>query len=120
TTMPEGDTVWRLAHKQNAALAGETLTGFDLRVPKFANSDLTGEPVLEVVSRGKHLLHRIGDFTLHSHLKMEGYWALYRPGTRWKRPAFEARAVLETASWQSVGFALGITELVRRDDEESV
>jgi endonuclease-8 len=118
--VPEGDTVWRLAQRQHAALAGHQLSGFDLRVPQFATADLTGDTVLEVVSRGKHLLHRIGDFTLHTHLKMEGYWALYRPGARWKRPAFEARAVLETADWQSVGFALGITELVRRDEEESV
>ena len=65
---------------QNAALAGATLTGFDLRVPKFATADLTGETVHEVVSRGKHLLHRIGEFTLHTHLKMEGAWRTYAPG----------------------------------------
>lgn len=118
--MPEGDTVWRLAKRQNEALAGQELIGFDLRVPKFATADLTGETVHEVVSRGKHLLHRIGEFTLHSHLKMEGYWFLYEPGKRWTRPAFEARAVLETAQWQSVGFALGITELVRTDEEHTV
>lgn len=68
--MPEGDTVYKTAQLQNAALAGKVLTGFDLRVPRFATSDLTGETVHEVVSRGKHLLHRIGAFTLHTHLKM--------------------------------------------------
>jgi endonuclease-8 len=118
--MPEGDTVWLTAHNLNAALAGQTLTGFDLHVPKFATVDLAGETVDEVVSRGKHLLTRIGDHTLHSHLKMEGAWHLYRPGTPWRRPAFEARAVLDTAEWQAVGFSLGITELVLRDAENSV
>ncbi len=45
--VPEGDTVYKTAMLQNAALAGATLTGFDLRVPKFATSDLTGETVHE-------------------------------------------------------------------------
>jgi endonuclease VIII len=123
--MPEGDTVWRAAHAQHAALAGEVLTRSDFRVPKFATADLSGERVDEVVARGKHLLHRIGGFTLHTHLKMEGVWRVVprapdgRPG-RWPRPAHQARVVLETATLQSIGFALGVTELVRRDDEDSI
>jgi endonuclease-8 len=112
--------VWLAARNLHSALAGELLTGFDLRVPSFATADLTGEKIIEVVSRGKHLLHRIGDFTLHSHLKMEGAWHLYRPGSPWRRRVFEARAVLETEPWQAVGFALAITELIRRDDEHTV
>ncbi len=118
--MPEGDTVWKTAQLQNAALAGTTLTGFDLRVPKFATADLTGETVHEVVSRGKHLLHRIGGFTLHTHLKMEGAWRTYAPGEKWRRPAFQARAVLTTTDVVSVGFELGVTELLPTADEESV
>jgi endonuclease-8 len=118
--MPEGDTVYKSAQLQNAALAGATLTGFDMRVPKFATSDLTGETVHEVVSRGKHLLHRIGDFTLHTHLKMEGAWRTFRPGETWSRPVFQARVVLTTSEVVSVGFELGITELLRRDEEDTV
>jgi endonuclease VIII len=118
--MPEGDTVYKTATLQNAALAGAVLTGFDLRVPKFATADLTGETVHEVISRGKHLLHRIGGFTLHTHLKMEGAWRTYAPGEKWRRPAFQARAVLTTADVVSVGFELGTTELLRREDEEAV
>ena len=118
--MPEGDTVYKSALLQNAALAGAVLTGFDLRVPRFATADLTGETVHEVVSRGKHLLHRIGDFTLHTHLKMEGAWRTYAPGEKWARPAFQARAVLTTSRVVSVGFELGVTELLPRDDEHTV
>ena len=118
--MPEGDTVYKSAKLQNEVLAGAVLTGFDLRVPRFATSDLTGETVHEVVSRGKHLLHRIGDFTLHTHLKMEGAWRTYAPGAPWKRPAYQARAVLTTADVVSVGFELGITELVKREDEDTI
>ena len=118
--MPEGDTVYKTAMLQNAALAGVTLTGFDLRVPEFATADLTGETVHEVVSRGKHLLHRIGEFTLHTHLKMEGAWRTYSPGEKWRRPAFQARAVLTTADVVSVGFELGITELLPTAEEDRV
>ena len=118
--MPEGDTVWLTAKRLNEALAGEVLTGCDLRVPAFATVDLSGDVVDEVVSRGKHLLHRIGEFSIHTHLKMEGSWHLYRPETPWRRPAWQARAVLSTAEWVTVGFSLGVTEVVRRDDEDSV
>jgi endonuclease-8 len=118
--VPEGDTVYREARQQHAALAGQVLTGCDIRVPKYATVDLTGETVREVVSRGKHLLHRIGDWTLHTHLKMEGAWQLYRPGERWRRPAFTARAVLSTEPWQAVGFSLGITEVLPTAEEHTV
>ena len=63
----------------------------DLRVPAFATVDLSGETVHSVASRGKHLLMRIGDVVLHSHLKMEGEWRVHRPGERWRRPGWQAR-----------------------------
>lgn len=118
--MPEGDTVFQTAQRQNAALAGVVLTGFELRVPKFAAADLRGETVHEVVAVGKHLFHRIGDWSLHTHLKMEGTWRLVAPGGRWPKPAFQARAVLHAASITSIGFELGITELLTRTEEHSV
>ena len=118
--MPEGDTVFQTARRQNEALAGLVLTGFELRVPRFAAADLTGETVREVVSVGKHLFHRIGEWSLHSHLKMEGSWRLVRAGASWPQPAFQARAVLRTASITSVGFELGTTELLPRDEEHTV
>jgi endonuclease-8 len=118
--VPEGDTVFQTARRQNEALAGLVLTGFELRVPKFATADLTGETVREVVAVGKHLFHRIGEFSLHSHLKMEGSWRLVPAGRRWPKPAFQARAVLHTASLNSIGYELGITELIRTADEHTV
>lgn len=118
--MPEGDTVYRTAKNLNAALAGHLVTRCDIRVPKFATVDLTGETIDEVASRGKHLLMRIGGHTIHSHLKMEGSWHLYRHGSRWKRPAHEARAIIETDDWVAVGFSLGVTEVVERGGEDGV
>jgi endonuclease-8 len=119
--VPEGDTVWRTARHLDQALSGSTLVETDFRVPAHATADLSGQPVLETFARGKHLLTRIGpDTTLHTHLKMEGAWHLYRPGTRWKRPAHEARVVLRTDTWTAVGFLLGIVELVDRAAEQQV
>jgi endonuclease-8 len=51
---------------------------------------------------------------------MEGSWHLYNPGTRWRRPPHEARVVLRTAERVAVGFALGITEVVPRAQEDDV
>ena len=119
--MPEGDTVWRTARHLDEALTGRLLTRTDFRVPALATLDLSGLPVVGTVSRGKHLLTRIGpDHTLHTHLKMEGSWHLYSPGSKWRRPAHEARAVLSTADRVAVGFALGVTEVVPRDQEDDV
>jgi endonuclease-8 len=118
--VPEGDTVYRTAAQLNAALAGAVLTGCDIRVPAFATLDLTGEVMHEVVSRGKHILARVGEYSIHSHLKMEGSWELYRPGARWRHPAFQARIVLETADWVAVGFQLGTLDIVPRDRESEL
>jgi endonuclease-8 len=118
--MPEGDTVYRTAVNLDAALAGSALTRCDIRVPAFATVDLTGDVVEGVVSRGKHLLIRVNAHSIHSHLKMEGSWHVYRHGTKWRRPAWQARAILATADWLAVGFQLGTLDVVARDDEESV
>lgn len=123
--MPEGDTVWLTARQQHAALSGALLTGCDLRVPRLAAVDLSGEPVHAVVARGKHLLHRIGEWSLHSHLRMEGSWRLFpadgRGGhARWTAPAHTARAVLTTTAVQSVGFSLGLLELVPAAQEQQL
>ncbi len=116
--MPEGDTVWRTARHLDQALSGGMLTGCEIRVPAYATVDLSGQRVHETVSRGKHLLTRIGEqHTLHTHLKMEGSWHLYRVGRPWRRPAHQARVVLSTSSWVAVGFSLGITEVLARADE---
>ena len=119
--MPEGDTVWRTALNLDRALTGSELVAADLRVPAHATLDLSGQQVVATVARGKHLLTRIGErHTLHTHLRMEGAWHLYRTGTRWRRPAHEARVVLRTEQWTAVGFALGTVEVVARDAEDTV
>ncbi|HWH98571.1 MAG TPA: DNA-formamidopyrimidine glycosylase family protein [Pseudolysinimonas sp.] len=118
--MPEGDTVWKTAKAQHAALAGLVLDKTDFRIPRFATVDLAGETVLEVVSRGKHLFHRVGEFSIHSHLKMEGTWRTFAPREKWSKPAYLARAVLDAPGVQAVGFELGVLEVIKTTREEDV
>ncbi|MDQ4215671.1 DNA-formamidopyrimidine glycosylase family protein [Microbacterium sp. ASV81] len=110
--MPEGDTVYQVARRLDRALRGGVVTRFDLRVPELGTVDLTGSVVHEVVPRGKHILMRIGDRTLRSHLRMDGAWHLYRPGERWRAPAFKARAIVATAEAEAVGFDVSMLAVV--------
>jgi endonuclease-8 len=112
--VPEGDTVWLAAQRLDRALAGEVLLRSDFRVPSLATVDLSGQTMISVRPRGKHLLTKLsGGLTLHTHFRMDGTWHLYRPGDRWTGgPEWQVRVVLETASWQAVGYRLPIVELV--------
>lgn len=95
------------------ALAGKTLTRCDVRVPKFATVDLTGQVVDEVLSRGKHLFIRVGDASIHSHLKMDGAWLV--DGQIRRVPQHKVRIILETADSRAAGVDLGVLEILRRD-----
>jgi endonuclease-8 len=118
--VPEGDTVWRTARRLNEILADQILVTSDFRVPAYSTVDLTGSRVREAVARGKHLLVRTEPgLTVHTHLKMDGSWHVYRAGARWRRPGFQVRLVLGTAEWVCVGFRLGLVELLRTATEES-
>lgn len=118
--MPEGDTVFRTARRLDEALVGHEVTRFDLRVPQAATADLTGQRVESAAARGKHLLLRIGDRTLHSHLRMDGAWLVYRPGERWRHPAFKVRAIVGTAEREAVGVDIADIELIATRDEEQI
>lgn len=117
--MPEGDTVRRTADRLQLALAGSELTGSDFRVPALATVDLRGRRVLESTCRGKHLLLRVADgLTVHSHLRMEGSWRLFRAGRPWGGgPQWQVRVALGTATWQAVGYRLPVLELLPTEAE---
>ncbi|MGV0734856.1 endonuclease VIII Nei2 [Mycobacterium syngnathidarum] len=111
--MPEGDTVFHTATALRDALAGKTLTRCDIRVPRYATVDLTGQVVDEVLSRGKHLFIRVGPASIHSHLKMEGSWRI-----GWSKVALHRiRALLETADSRATGIDLGLLEVLDRDTD---
>ncbi|MEV4775794.1 DNA-formamidopyrimidine glycosylase family protein [Microbacterium sp. LWH12-1.2] len=118
--MPEGDTVHRTARRLDEALAGADVTRFDLRVPRAATIDLRGQRVHGAEARGKHLLLRIGDSTVHSHLRMDGAWFVYRPGEKWRHPAYKVRAIVGTEQREAVGVDLAEIEVVPTREEDSL
>ena len=86
--MPEGDTIVRAARTLHRALAGRTVTRFESVYPALTRVDaaapLVGRSIESVASRGKHMLMAFsGALTLHTHMRMNGSWHIYRGGERW-------------------------------------
>jgi endonuclease-8 len=111
--MPEGDTVFRTAAALRDALVGRTLTGCDIRVPRYATVDLSGQTVDEVISRGKHLFIRVGPGSIHSHLKMDGSW---RIAPR-RVPDHKIRILLRAGTITAAGIDLGVLEVLERSND---
>jgi endonuclease-8 len=115
--MPEGDSVFRAARTLQRSLAGQRVTRFATMFPALTRVDedrpLAGRTIESVTSRGKHLLVSFsGDLILHTHLRMNGAWHVYRPGERWRRRAIDMRVLVETASAVAVGFNIPIAEFL--------
>ena len=105
--MPEGDTIWRAAEMLRRALAGQEIKSSSI-------ARLVGTRVLAVEPIGKHLVIRFDNgYSLHSHMRMRGVWDVYRPGERWRRPAWRMKAMLETAGAVAVCFDAPVVELTR-------
>jgi endonuclease VIII len=118
--VPEGDTVWLTARRLHEALAGRVLTRSDVRVPRYATTNLAGRTVTEVAARGKHLLIRVeGGITVHTHLRMDGSWRV-RPARERIANSHRIRLVLANDTWQAAGYQLGIVEVLPTAREASV
>lgn len=118
--MPEGDTIHRVANRLRPALVGRPLVRFEA-ARAVGPRPAVGEAVIAVEAVGKHLVIRFaGGVTLRTHLRMTGSWHLYRPGTAWRRPAHQARAVVVVPEWEAVCFRAPVVALAReapgRDD----
>jgi endonuclease-8 len=113
--VPEGDTIFRLARALHRALAGRVVTRFESPVPALIrvveDRPLVGRTLESAAARGKHLLLTFSDdLTLHTHLRMNGAWHLYRPGDRWRRPTHDMRVLIATPDRVAVGFGLPVAE----------
>jgi endonuclease-8 len=118
--VPEGDTVWLTARRLHEALAGRMLTRSDVRVPRYATTDLSGRVVTGCLARGKHLLTRVaGGVTVHTHLRMDGSWRVRPAGDR-ITPSHRIRLILANDTWQAVGYQLGVVEILPTARESSV
>lgn len=111
--MPEGDTIYRAARRMNLALAGKVVTRFESAYAHLTAVDdqtpIAGRAIDRVSATGKHLIIDFsGDLHLHTHMRMNGSWHLYRPGERWWRPKRDMRIVVETAEILAVGFNVPI------------
>jgi endonuclease-8 len=119
--MPEGDTVYILSQRLHAALAGRTVTRFELRIPALALADLTGATVTEVAPRGKHILMRFSTGqSLHSHLRMDGDWRIGPAKARPRGRDFEIRALVGNADWLAAGFRVHDLKLIATEAEAEV
>jgi endonuclease VIII len=119
--MPEGDTIFRAAQTLQRALAGHVVTRFESVYPHVMrvaeDRPVIGRTIDAVRSRGKHILMTFsGGLTLHTHMRMNGSWHIYRQGERWQRPARDMRIVVATDTFVAVGFSVPIAELLT--DEE--
>jgi endonuclease-8 len=94
--MPEGDTLLRTARTLARALVGKRIVRFVSPLAALARAALEGRHVVTSEARGKNLILTFDDGrALHSHMRMTGSWHLYRPGERWQRPPYVARAEIE-------------------------
>lgn len=91
--MPEGDSIYQLSRRLQF-LIGREVTATSIRVPKFALADFTGATTDRIWPYGKHLFMQFGREILHTHLKMEGNWAIHLKGDKWTKPGHTARVVL--------------------------
>ncbi|MEJ5927619.1 DNA-formamidopyrimidine glycosylase family protein [Corynebacterium sp. H128] len=113
--MPEGDSVYQLS-KRLQFLRGREVLATSLRVPSVALTRFDGERVQRLWPYGKHLFMQFsGGNILHTHLKMEGTWAIHRLGDKWPKQGHLARVVLqfrdEPRPIEVIGFELGLVEV---------
>jgi endonuclease-8 len=110
--VPEGDTIHRTVRTLHLALTGQQLTSADgTRNPAVRR--VGGSTVTGVEARGKHVLMRFSSgLTLHTHMKMNGSWHVYRPGERWRAPAHLADVVLTSTEWVAVAFHVPVVEVL--------
>ncbi len=100
-------------------MRGREVLATSLRVPSVALRDFTGRKVHRVWPYGKNLFMQFGDEILHTHLKMEGTWAVHPKGQRWRKPGHTARVVLDLAGEQTievVGHSLGLVRVFNEKD----
>lgn len=93
------------------------VTRFESVYPALTRVDhdtpLIGRSVDRVSSRGKHLLMAFtGNLVLHTHMRMNGSWHIYKPSERWQAPANAARVIVGTEAYVAVAFSVPVAEFL--------
>lgn len=112
--MPEGDTIWRTAETLRGALQDKRIA--DAKPDTLKR--FKGRIVTDVKPVGKHLLIRFDNgLAIHSHMRMQGAWHVYNAGEPWRRPQWQAKALLQTEDGtQAVCFSAPTIELVKDEN----
>lgn len=111
--MPEGDTLARIRDVLRPLLLGKQIRAARGRPGGAQVERVLGRTVLDVRTRGKHLLVDFDNgLTLHTHLGLHGSWHRYRHGQLWRRSVERTVTVLETDEWVCVCFDAPTVELI--------
>src|SRR2546421_2456958 len=115
--MPEGDAIHNAAKRIGSALVGREIVSIETPHRRHGRDRwperLAGRGVRAVDAHGKHLFLRFdGDLTLHSHLRMTGWWGVYPHGRRWGRSPRRAWLVIRTPDHEVVQFDGPVLELM--------
>jgi endonuclease-8 len=115
--MPEGDTIHNAANRIRPLLEGQVPDEIRPLHPRFGRDRwaerLAGRTVRSVDARGKHLFLRFeGGLTIHSHLRMSGWWQTGPVGARWRRAPRRAWLVLRRGDQEVVQFDGPVLELM--------
>jgi len=115
--MPEGDTIHNAAKRIRGALLGKDIQSIETPHPRHGKDRwperLAGQALRSVDAHGKHLFLRFdNDLTLHSHLRMTGWWGVYPRGRRWGRAPRRAWLVIRTPEHEVVQFDGPVLELL--------
>ncbi len=115
--VPEGDTIARTAASLRTWLGGRTVTAVTSPLPNLRVGRLVGRTIGDVRPIGKNLLvsfvgkHSDDVLVLHTHMKMTGSWHVYPAGAAWRKPARQARIVVEAGDRIAVCFNAPVVEL---------
>lgn len=118
--MPEGDTIHRTARTLRDWLQGREVTAARTTVARLPAHKLVGRRITDVEPRAKHLLIRFDNgLVLHTHMRMTGSWHVYGQGDRWRKPAHQARIVIEAGERMAVCFNAPVVELLADKGEHA-
>ncbi len=102
--MPEGDTLWNIAHRLGPLVVGHRVDEIEVHRPRYP-APRPGTRIDDVTAVGKHLLVTFdGGTILHTHLLMAGEWHVYRVGERWRDSQGAVRVRLRVNGLDAICF----------------
>jgi len=118
--VPEGDSLYRLAHKLAPALEGQLVASIELPRSDLPTRHLVGRAITKITAQGKNLLVFFEEGSvLHVHLRMNGVMHLYPTGPNaavFRRSRRQAVVILTVPGWTAVCYDAPTVRLLRARD----